>query len=260
VRATADPYPNSSPEAPVLRLLGPVSTDLSLDDLAESIRRNWSTARLRGMEAADAYLATGRDLLDARSRFPSDRRFGEWCAAQRFGFSRQWSLTLRSAAEREPEVRALLTTYLSQDREPSFTRAVDELRNPRSGPPGCDGHEHVAHPFPRTRWLCLDGDADPAERIAWADELQRVQEAHRDAERQRPPGDGQPHDKEFMESVPSRRQTRPVPPAPPDRRAVLLALLQTLREERAQIDERIERIERELATLDAETPPWEDHP
>ena len=52
----------------------------------------------------------------------------------------------------------------------------------------------VRHSYPSSGFLCLTEGADAEERIAWADELAASAAAHREAERQRPPGDGPGHD------------------------------------------------------------------
>lgn len=190
-----------------LRLVAPEPSDLTLDDLAETIRTAFATSKRRSMEKAEADLTMGRALLEARSRFPSDRQFGQWFTAQRFGFSRQWSLSLREAAEREPEVRALLTSYLSEGREPSLARALQSLHE--TGPKACgkrSWHAHVRHPFGPDGWLCLIYDADPDERLAWADDIAATEAAYREAERRRPPGDGRLHD---MGPVGTRRDPGP---------------------------------------------------
>lgn len=244
---------------PVFRVVEP--TERSLDELAEDIRRASSTAKRRSEEANEANFALGRALVEARRRFPSDREFGQWCAAERFGFSRQWSLTLRYAAQHETEVRALLTSNLSVDRGLSFSAAIDDVRRQgRTGPPDCENgsrfrpHDHVRHPLPSTGWLCLTGDDDAAARIAWADGIMATDAAHREAERRRLAGDGQQHD--FVGGAASGWKPF-VPPVVARSEASLRRELAYQRAVRKEVDRIIARLEQELAALTAPVD-WDD--
>ena len=230
-----------------LRVVEPEPTDLSLDDLAETIHRAYATAGRRSMEASEQYLIVGRALVEARVRFPSDRLFGEWFGSQAFGFSQQRAWTLRTAAEQEAEVRDLLTSQLVSGRTPNIETAVEVLRKRPIGPPRCTGHEHVPHPYPSSGFLCLTEGADAAERIPWADELAASAAAHREAERQRPPGDGQVHDApegwRLPASIYAKSPTRSL-----ESLRVDLAHLCALRDDYA---ERIAEVEAEIAALEA---------
>ena len=113
----------------ILRVVEPEATDLSLDELAETIKREIATAKRRSMEATEAYLAAGRCLADARSRFPSDREYGQWRKAQRFWVNQQRCWVLVFAAEHERAIRAQLTSQLVGGRRlPNIETAVDDLR------------------------------------------------------------------------------------------------------------------------------------
>lgn len=95
-----------------------------LDQLAESIRQHWETARGGEWQAVEANLAIGHALLTAREQIPSDKQFGQWFKGQRFEFSQQWSWTLQRAAEHEATIRALLTSQLVSRRPLNFEKAV----------------------------------------------------------------------------------------------------------------------------------------
>jgi hypothetical protein len=97
--------------------LAPVkaSSALSLDGLAEQVRRVWAETKAHQVAAWEGYLTTGHLLRTARERFPSDKEYGRWFAAQGFPFTTQWAGRLITLAEREPEVRALLETAVSSN-------------------------------------------------------------------------------------------------------------------------------------------------
>jgi hypothetical protein len=269
--------------APDLHVVEADPSDLSLDELAERIRIEFRQARRRSRTAVEAYLAAGRALAAARARFPSNREFGEWYRAQRFEFNRQRAWVLRSAAEREPDIRVLLASQLDNGREPNIEAAVNALHRspnveaalrllrrpllvgPATGPTAagqepsgsrrCDDtdHDHVPHPYGPGGRLCLTGDADPAERIAWADHIAAIAAAHREAERRRPPGDGQSHDVE-PGSKARRPQWRKDEAHATRSEAWLRVELSWLRALRDDLAVLIPRRERELAELIAATP------
>jgi hypothetical protein len=72
----------------------------------------------------ETYFAIGRDLMEARERFPSNQEFGAWVDQQGFPFARTWGYTLRLAAENEPEVRLALASQLANGKSENFQKAV----------------------------------------------------------------------------------------------------------------------------------------
>lgn len=100
----------------------------SLDDIAESIRAHWSATE-------EDRFAIGRDLVEARERFPGDTEFGQWFATQRFPFARSWAHTLRLAAEHEPAVRAALSTQVDSGKPSNIKKAVRAVLHPASDEP-----------------------------------------------------------------------------------------------------------------------------
>src|SRR4051812_29649851 len=91
---------------------GPLQ-EASLDGLANMARTAIASVNRHDQMANEGRLTVGRVLLEARRRFPSNNQFGQWFDAQQFGVSRQWGLVLRNAAEKEVEIRGLLTSSLS---------------------------------------------------------------------------------------------------------------------------------------------------
>lgn len=90
-----------------------VQLTLSLDELAADIHKTWAETKAHQVAAWEGYFRVGLDLLEARSRFPSDPGFGRWFAAQGFGFSTEWGRRLRILAAREAEARTLLASRLA---------------------------------------------------------------------------------------------------------------------------------------------------
>jgi hypothetical protein len=107
----------------VIYTLSAVPAARSLGEIADSIRAHWSATE-------DDRFAIGRDLIEARERFPSDPEFGQWMKAQEFPFNRQWGYTLRLAAENEPAVRAVLTSQLVSGRTPNIEKALAAVLHP----------------------------------------------------------------------------------------------------------------------------------
>jgi N6-adenosine-specific RNA methylase IME4 len=99
-----------------------------LDELADTVRREYRRSREALGDAVDAYFAVGHALLDARRSLPSDQAFGAWFRSQDFGFNQQWAHTLRSAAEHEPAVRAAVTTQVVTGGAPNIKKAVKRVR------------------------------------------------------------------------------------------------------------------------------------
>ena len=107
------------------------TTERNLHEIADSIWESVEQGKQSAMQALDAHLAIGRDLLDARTRFPSDNDFGEWFAGQTFPFGRTWAWTHRQAAENEKAVRQLVFTQVNTGDGPNLKKAVAEIRRPR---------------------------------------------------------------------------------------------------------------------------------
>lgn len=105
-------------------------TERNLHEIADSIWESYERGKQGHMQAVESYFAIGRDLLEARRRFPSDNDFGEWFAGQSFPFNRQWAWTLRAAAEREGEVREVVATQVVTG-QPNIKKAVQQVRRPR---------------------------------------------------------------------------------------------------------------------------------
>lgn len=106
-------------------------TERNLHEIADSIWESVEQGKQSAMQALDANLAIGRDLMDARTRFPSDNDFGEWFAGQSFPFSRQWAWTLRSASENESAVRQRVASQLATGAAANIEKAVRDVRRPR---------------------------------------------------------------------------------------------------------------------------------
>ena len=103
-----------------------VSDDDYLNQLADRVRLEYRRSREAVSEAVDAYFAIGQSLLEARQVLPSDPEFGRWFIKQDFGFTQQWARVLRTAAEYETSVRALLQSQLCSNRAPNIEKAVKQ--------------------------------------------------------------------------------------------------------------------------------------
>lgn len=99
-----------------------------LDQLATEIRELWIETKGGQGGAIEANLAIGHRLRDARELLPSDPAFGQWFAAQGFGFSQQWAWTLREAAEHEELVKQAVTSQLVTGRDGNLEKAVKAVR------------------------------------------------------------------------------------------------------------------------------------
>lgn len=107
------------------------ATERNLHEIADSIWESIEQGKQSAMQALDAQLAIGRDLVDARTRFPSDNDFGDWFAGQNFPFGRSWAWTLRAAAENEKAVRQAVVTQVTTGAQPNLKKALAEVRRPR---------------------------------------------------------------------------------------------------------------------------------
>lgn len=104
-----------------------LSVTRNLSDIADSIWDHYERGKQGALAAMEVNFAIGRDLLEARERFPSDREFGEWFAFQHFPWrDRTWPWLLRKAAEREPAVRNLLLSQVNSGEPLNFHHAVNE--------------------------------------------------------------------------------------------------------------------------------------
>lgn len=99
---------------------------LGLGEIASEIHRVWAETKAHQVGAWEGYFETGRLLSAARSRFPSDPKYGAWFAAQGFEFSSEWGRRLMRASDREPEVRELLASALGS-RPPGVDAILDML-------------------------------------------------------------------------------------------------------------------------------------
>lgn len=117
---------------------------LGLDEIAAEIHRIWNETKAHQVAAWEGYFATGRLLLEARSRFPADQDYGRWFGGQAFEFSSEWGRRLMRATEREPEVRALLPSALG-----SNPPGVDAVLAMLTGGNGA----HVAANSGETEWF-----------------------------------------------------------------------------------------------------------
>lgn len=98
--------------------------DRPLSEVAAEIRTVWAEAKAHQTAAWDAYFTTGRLLIDARSRFTSDRDYGLWFAMQRFGFSTEWGRRLRAVAANEASIRASVAIAVATGAEPPGVNAA----------------------------------------------------------------------------------------------------------------------------------------
>jgi hypothetical protein len=145
--------------------------------LAEQVKASYQSGKAYHRRTIDEWLRIGHLLLEARTLLPSDARYGQWFAAQKFGFTVHQGNDYKFAAQHESVVRALVLSEII-----SFTEAVRRVRNP----PGRAGRTPMGRGAPRSdrywRWLIaaanLDlealGSADPAEAAA---EHQKVTDA-----------------------------------------------------------------------------------
>ena len=99
----------------------------SLQELADDIHSRQFEKRDRLLETLDLHIADGRDLLEARQRFPSDNDYGAWFDRQDFGFSLRWAWTLTQAAEHEPQIRELVGSQLPTG-SANIEKAVKDVR------------------------------------------------------------------------------------------------------------------------------------
>lgn len=107
---------------------GEVATEEEyLDALSARVRAEYRRSKDAIGEAVDAYFAIGQCLTEARQALRSDPAFGQWFAAQEFGFTRQWGYVLRQAAEYEAPVRSLLTTQVVTGGSPNIKKAVKQV-------------------------------------------------------------------------------------------------------------------------------------
>ena len=100
-----------------------VPTARTLDEIADSIRSHWSATE-------DDRFAIGRDLAEARERFPSNQEFGAWFNVQGFPFAHEMARLTRLAAENEQEVRGVLANQLASGRSTNFYEAVRTVLHP----------------------------------------------------------------------------------------------------------------------------------
>lgn len=106
-----------------------ISEDEYLESLGSRIRVEHRRSKEAIGEAVDAYFVIGQCLLEARQQLRTNEAFGAWLRACEFGFSRQWALVLRTAAEYEPAVRAALTTQVVNDHAPNIKKAVKQAQD-----------------------------------------------------------------------------------------------------------------------------------
>lgn len=99
----------------------------SLEEIADDIRESYDVGKESYEQSIEAYLAIGRDLLQAREIFRADQDFGRWFRRQRFPFGQQWAWMLREAAAHEDEIRAVTTQGVT-DVRPSIKRALAIVR------------------------------------------------------------------------------------------------------------------------------------
>ena len=98
----------------------------TLTDIEASIKGHLATFAQGTLEAADARIAIGHDLREARVRFPANREFGSWCQ-QQFGKAlknKEWRRLLMLAAENEEATRAALATQVANGNDINFKNAV----------------------------------------------------------------------------------------------------------------------------------------
>lgn len=104
-----------------------VTEDEYLEALASRVRAEYRRSKEAIGEAVDAYFAIGQCLMEARAALADNQSFGAWMRLQEFGFTRQWALVLRTAAEHEPEVRAALTSQLVNGGALNLDKAVKQV-------------------------------------------------------------------------------------------------------------------------------------
>jgi hypothetical protein len=116
----ANAHLDSPEEAEIAARMLASTPEGTLDGIARRIKDEWG-------KGIDAQFAVGRLLMQAADQFPPAKRhmntsdekggrasggspFGDWFRSQDFAFSQATAWRLRSAAEREPEVRAFITS------------------------------------------------------------------------------------------------------------------------------------------------------
>lgn len=111
-------------------LLPEMTEDEYLEGLASRIRSEHKRSTEAIGDLLDVRLAIGQCLLEARQTLASDAAFGQWFAAQEFGFTQQWARTLRAAAEVEPALRAAVQTQVCTGEGFNFKKVVLQLTTP----------------------------------------------------------------------------------------------------------------------------------
>lgn len=100
-----------------------------LFELAERVRKNKDAAEDSLLGAVDAHLAVGQALLEARQLLRSNQKYGDWFAAQHFGFSTQWGSVLRRCAAHKQEIRAASETQVSNGQVPNLRELLKEVES-----------------------------------------------------------------------------------------------------------------------------------
>jgi len=86
---------------------------VDLASIAAEVRSAWLEHTEVEDQMHEIRFRIGRLLIQARAMLPSHRAFGSWLDEQGFGFTTEWSRTLRKAAEHEADVRAALQTQVA---------------------------------------------------------------------------------------------------------------------------------------------------
>lgn len=130
IAATADYNPHEAAVA-VAKIEALATAETRAEDrlvvIAEGIRSEYG----KGIEAQ---FAIGRLLVEARELFRADQEFGAWFNAQNFPFVRSVGYNLRVGALREAEVRALLASRATTDKEVGVTTIVKRMLAKPKGP------------------------------------------------------------------------------------------------------------------------------
>lgn len=116
----------------------------NLSDIADSIWEHYERGKQGYLTALDSYLAIGRDLGEARARFPSNNDYGEWFAGQSFPFSLRWAWTLREAADNESAVRLAFGSQLLDGGSANIEVALREAKG-QTVPTAHVGHNAGDH-------------------------------------------------------------------------------------------------------------------
>jgi phage N-6-adenine-methyltransferase len=137
-----------------------LSVTRNLSDIADSIWDQYERGRQGYAQQMESFLVIGRDLLEARDRFPANVEFGEWFSGQSFPFKLRWGQYLMEAARLEPAIRIELSrTAVRDDDDPPGLKALLTLVK------GQKPTAHVGHNAGDNEWYTPPAYIDAARAV-----------------------------------------------------------------------------------------------